>query len=156
MEVATFEDLQAPFDERVARIAWASVTTIDRQGRPRVRILHPIWEGSTGWIATGRQSFKAKHLAQNPYVSISYWDPQHEQVYVEARAEWDDDAATKRRIWDLYKSTPAPLGYDPAIIWPSVDHESFGLLKLTPWRVEVSGLTTMADPSKVLVWHSGE
>jgi general stress protein 26 len=156
VEVATFEELQEPFDERVARIAWAGVTTIDRRGRPRVRILHPIWEGSTGWIATGRQSFKAKHLAENPYVSICYWDPQHEQVYVEAHAEWDDDAATKQRIWDLYKNTPSPLGYDPAIIWPSVEHESFGLLRLTPWRVEISSLGTMAGQGQVLVWHSGE
>jgi general stress protein 26 len=156
VEVATFEELQEPFDERVARIAWASVTTIDRRGRPRVRILHPIWEGSTGWIATGRQSFKAKHLAEHPYISICYWDPQHEQVYVEAHAEWDDDMATKRRIWDLYKETPPPLGYDPGIIWPSVEHESFGLLKLTPWRVEISSLSTMAGQGQVLVWHSDE
>ena len=157
MDVANFEELQEPFNERVARIAWASVTTVDRRGRPRVRILHPIWEGSTGWIATGRRSFKAKHLAQNPYVSISYWDPQHEQIYVEARAEWDDDPATKQRIWDLYKNTPPPLGYDPAVIWPSVEHESFGLLKLAPWRIEVSSLGTMAGQGGgPLVWHSGE
>ena len=156
MEVASFEDLREPFDERIQRIAWASVTTVDRRGRPRVRLLHPIWEGSTGWIATGRQSFKAKHLAQNPYVSISYWDPQHEQVYVEAHAAWDDDQATKQRVWDLYKDAPPPLGYDPAMIWPSVEHESFGLLKLTPWRVEVSSLGTMSGQAPPLVWHSGD
>jgi pyridoxine/pyridoxamine 5'-phosphate oxidase len=67
--------------------AWRGDATVDAKGRPRQRILHPIWEGSTGWIATGRQSHKAKHLARNPYISLSYWDQQHQQVYVDAKAE---------------------------------------------------------------------
>ena len=154
MEVATFAELEEPFMERVRRIAWCGVTTVDRAGRPRTRILHPIWEGSTGWIATGRQSHKAKHLAQNDHVSLCYWDPQHEQVYADCRAEWVDDLETRRRIWELYKSTPPPLGYDPAIIWPAPDHESFGLLRLTPWRVELSGLSDLTGQSEPLVWHA--
>ena len=100
MEVASFDEIAEEFQKRVARIAWCSVSTVDRQGRPRQRILHPIWEGTTGWIATGPQSHKAKHLAGNPYVSLSYWDPQHQQVYVDAKAEWVEDAATKKRIWE--------------------------------------------------------
>jgi hypothetical protein len=39
------------------RIVWATVSTVDRQGRPRSRILHPYWiwdsEELVGWIATG-------------------------------------------------------------------------------------------------------
>ena len=76
MDVASFGEIEKEFMERISRIVWCTVTTIDRKGRPRARILHPVWEGSTGWIATGRDSFKAKHLAQNPHVSLSYWDPQ--------------------------------------------------------------------------------
>ena len=117
MEVASFAEIEEEFTARVSRIVWCTVATVDRQGRPRTRILHPIWEGSTGWIATGRHSLKEKHLAANPYLSVSYWDQEHQQVYVDAKAEWQDDQAEKLRIWNLYKDTPAPYGYDPAIIW---------------------------------------
>ncbi|MFN3238014.1 MAG: pyridoxamine 5'-phosphate oxidase family protein, partial [Pseudomonadales bacterium] len=75
MEVDNFSVIAEEFDRRVKKIVWCTFTTIDRQGRPRSRMLHPIWEGSTGWIATGRHSFKAKHIAANPYVSLTYWDP---------------------------------------------------------------------------------
>lgn len=143
MEVSSFADIEDDFVARVKRIVWCTVATVDRQGRPRTRILHPIWEGSTGWIGTVPQSHKAKHLAKNPYVSLSYWDPQHEQVHVDAKAEWVDDMPAKRRIWDLYKNTPPPLGYDPVISWQGVEDPAFGLLKLTPWRIELFGLATM-------------
>ena len=71
MDVGSFGEIEKEFNERTQRIVWCTVATIDRKGRPRSRILHPIWEGTTGWI-TGRNSFKAKHLAANPYVSLSY------------------------------------------------------------------------------------
>ena len=109
MDVASFAEIEEEFAARVSRIVWCTVATVDRQGRPRSRILHPIWEGSTGWIATGRHSLKEKHLAANPYLSISYWDQEHQQVYVDAKAEWQDDQAEKLRIWDLYKNTPGAL-----------------------------------------------
>lgn len=144
MEVSSFADIEAEFIARVKRIVWCTVATVDRQGRPRTRILHPIWEGTTGWIGTVPQSQKAKHLAKNPYVSLSYWDQEHEQVHVDAKAEWIEDMATKRRIWNLYKNTPPPLGYDPAISWPDgVEDPGFGLLKLTPWRIELLALATI-------------
>jgi pyridoxine/pyridoxamine 5'-phosphate oxidase len=72
VEVASFAEIEAEFMRRVARIVWCTVATVDRQGRPRTRILHPIWEGTTGWIATGRHSHKEKHLARNTHVSLSY------------------------------------------------------------------------------------
>src|SRR5436305_10448513 len=104
MRVSAFADIEKDFLARVRQIVWCTVATVDRRGRPRSRILHPIWEGSTGWIATGPRSHKAKHLAGIPYVSLSYWDPKHEQVYADCRTEWDNSTATKRRIWELYKS----------------------------------------------------
>jgi general stress protein 26 len=140
MDVASFTEIEPEFMERVARIAWCTVATVDRKGRPRTRILHPIWQETTGWILTGRHTLKTKHLARVPYVSLTYWDPKHEIVYVEAAAAWDDRPEEKRRIWDLYKSTPPPLGYDPAIIWKGPDDPTLGLLKLTPSRIELSDL----------------
>ena len=152
MEAATFEEIEPEFMARVRRIAWCTVATVDRRGRPRTRILHPIWEGSTGWIATGPQSHKAKHLAKNPYVSLSYWDPQHQNIYADCRAEWVEDAGERRRIWELYKSTPPPLGYDPGMIWTGgPDDPAFGVLKLTPWRIELSELVPGGNHR---VWHA--
>jgi general stress protein 26 len=154
-DVNDFAEIEPEFLRRVSRIVWCSVATVDRAGRPRQRILHPIWEGSTGWIATGRHSLKEKHLAKNPYVSLSYWDPQHEQVYVDARAEWADDPAEKRRIWELYKATPPPLGYDPQMIWrEGVDDPAYGLLKLTPWRIELFALKDLATGAGPQVWRA--
>lgn len=153
MQVASFDDIKDEFNARVSRIVWCSVTTVDPQGRPRARILHPMWEGTTGWICTGRHSFKERHLARNPYVSCSYWDQQHQQVYAECKAEWEDDLATRKRIWDVFKSTPMPYGYDPAMFWPGgPQSDDFGLMKLTPWRIEVSSINDMAAGKPPLVW----
>jgi hypothetical protein len=154
MEVGSFAEIEDEFLKRVARIVWCTAATVDRKGRPRTRILHPIWEGSTGWIATGRHSLKEKHLAGNPYMSLTYWDPQHQQLYIECRAEWDDDSAQKKRIWELYKSTPPPLGYDPGMIWrEGPEADDFGVLRLTPWRIEVSSIMDVMAGKPPLVWR---
>ena len=154
MDVESFSSLADKFKEITDRIVWCTVTTVDRQGRPRARMLHPIWEGSTGWIATGRHSHKAKHIAANPFISLSYWDPQHEQTMIECQAEWRDDAQTKERIWGLFKSTPEPVGYDPTAFWPGGPTDpNFGVLELTPWRLEVWGLAAMAKGESPQVWR---
>jgi uncharacterized pyridoxamine 5'-phosphate oxidase family protein len=150
MEIETFEEIQGDLEARVRRIVWCTVATVDRQSRPRVRMLHPVWEGSTAYICTGRNSHKAQHLAINPYVSLSYWDAQHEQVYADCEATWVDDAAEKKRIWDLFKSEEEPYGYDPAMFWPDgPEEETFGVLKCEPWRLELAGMTPEAFESRV-------
>ncbi|MDX1385796.1 MAG: pyridoxamine 5'-phosphate oxidase family protein [Thermoanaerobaculia bacterium] len=146
-KVERFEEIADVFDERVRRIVWCTVTTSDRQGRLRSRILHPVWEGSTAWICTGRESHKAKHIEHSPWVSLSYWDPQHQQVYADCRAEWVDDPAEKQRVWELFKSEEQPYGYDPAMFWPGgAEDPTFGLLRCTPWRLELAGMKLDADP----------
>lgn len=149
MEVASFAEIADAFRERYTRIVWCTVATMDTRGRPRTRILHPIWEGSTGYILTNRHSLKEKHLAGNPYVSLSYWDSSYEQAYVDARTEWEDDQSERARIWELYKATPGPLGFDPAIIWTGPDDPVLGVLKLTPWRIELSNNM----PNSKVVWR---
>ena len=152
MRVSSFSEIEKAFTDRVNRIVWCTVATVDRSGRPRSRLLHPIWEGATGWIATGRQTLKAKHLAQTPWVSLSYWDPAQEQVYADCRAEWKDDPAEKRRIWELLKNAPPPMGYDPGLFWKDVDDPGYGVLKLTPWRIEIFSLADMAGGKEPTVW----
>ena len=154
MDVTTFSDIAEEFEKRIWRMVWCTAATVDRKGRPRSRILHPIWEGSTGWIATGRQSLKAKHLARVPYISLTYWTPEHQQVYAECEAAWEDDQAEKIRIWELYKSTPPPLGYDPGMIWKEgPDDPTYGVLKLTPWRIELSSIMDMMSGKEPQVWR---
>jgi len=151
----SFAENQDDFHRRVCRMVWCTVASVDTKGRPRSRILHPIWDGATGWIATGRHSHKAKHLAANPYVSLSYWDPQQEQVYVDAKTEWADGIEDKKRLWNLLADTPPPAGYDPGLFWKDVNDPGFGALKLTPWRIELWSLGEMAGGKPPVVWRAG-
>ncbi len=153
MDVTDFAALAGKFTEITTRIVWCTVATMDRQGRPRSRILHPVWQDAMGWIATGRSSHKVKHLENNPFVSLSYWDPQHEQTIIDCKAEWRDDQATKTEIWNLLKETPEPVGYDPIAFWSGDDDENFGVLQLTPWRLEVWSLKAMAQGQPPQVWR---
>lgn len=152
MTVQSFAEIEEEFLRRVAKTVWCSVATIDTKGRTRSRILHPIWEGPVGWIATGRDSLKAKHIEANPHISLTYWDPGHEQVIVDCKAHWEDSQDEKVRLWDLFKSTPEPLGYDLAGFFQSVDNPGYGLMKLTPWRVELWSLADLASGRAAKVW----
>jgi general stress protein 26 len=148
-----FEDIAAEFTKRVARIVWCTMATVDTKGRPRTRIIHPIWDGPAGYIGTGRTSLKAKHIAANPNVSFTYWDQMHEQIYIEAAAEWLDSDADKQRVWDLYKNTPPPLGYDPILIWREGPLAGdFGVLKLTPRRIELYSIAWLMQGKPPLIW----
>jgi len=146
MEIEHFADIEAEFIRRVHDAVWASVATVDRAGRPRSRVLHTIWEGRTGWAATRPHSHKARHLEHNPYVSLAYIKDPINPVYADCEALWVDDQDEKARIWELFRSTPPPLGYDPAIAFNSVDDPLYGLLKLVPWRIQ---LYTLAGENKV-------
>ncbi len=150
-----FSEIAKTFDERVRRIVWCTVTTMDTKGRPFSRILHPVWEGKTGWIATGRGTLKAKHLAGNSSVALSYWDAAHDTVILQCSAEWQDDDATKRRIWDLLKNAPPPVGYDPQLFWKSgVSDPGYGVLKLTPTRIELWAGQDMLTGKAPAVWKA--
>jgi hypothetical protein len=150
-EVGSFAEIEDEFIRRVHAMVWCNVATVDARGRPRSRILHPIWEGRTGWIGTRRHSFKEGHLAANPYVSLAYVADVVKPVYVDAVAAWDDSPASKRHVWDLFASAPPPLGYDPAPIFGAVDDPGFGLLKLDPWRITLGDVNV---DGVTLVWKA--
>ena len=160
MAEVSWSEIEKDFMDRISSTVWCTFATVDRKGRPRSRILHPLWEGPhdgegpTGWILTGRNTLKAKHIASNPFVSMTYWDPNHKQVYADCKAEWIDDVGEKQRIWDLYKSTPPPLGYHPGLFFPGADNPDTGLMKLTPWRIELFSLQGLASGSGALVWYA--
>jgi hypothetical protein len=148
-EVADFAEIEAEFVARVSALVWCNMTTVDTIGRPRSRIVHPVWEGAIGWMTSRPTSHKAKHLAVNPYVSIAYVDVV-KPVYVDCKAEWVEDTAEKTRVWEWMKSIPAPYGFDPAIVFKGgPDDYASGFLKLIPWRVEVATFPTGPN----LVWR---
>jgi hypothetical protein len=102
--------------------------------------MHPIWEAAAtpiGWIATRRNTLKTRHLELHPFVSLAYVAEIAKPVYIDCQAEWDDTNETKQRVWNLFLTTPEPLGYDPAPIFQSIDNPEYGILRLVPWRVEV-------------------
>src|SRR5687768_12063254 len=113
MQITNFSEIESEFIQRVHTMVWCSVATIDSQQRPRSRILHPIWEGATGWILTHPTSHKARHLARSSYVSLAYITDVMKPVYADCRAAWIDDLDQKKRVWELFKTAPEPLGYDP-------------------------------------------
>src|SRR5690606_33525726 len=97
---------------------------------------------------------KSQHLEGNPYVSLAYIANVMQPVYTDCKTEWVDDPATKQRIWDLFKNTPEPLGYDPAHDFIRPDHENFGLLKLTPWRIDLVTFPAESCEKGTRVWYT--
>lgn len=151
------------FIEMAHRIVWAGVATVDSHGRPRTRILHPIWQWDgqrlTGWIATSPTPAKRAHLAAHPYASVNYWSPTHDTCVAECRAALLVDDATRVMVWELFKSGPQPVGYDPAIVpaWPGPTAEAFAVLRLEPWRLRVfPGSVLLGQGGEVLKWREGQ
>jgi hypothetical protein len=156
----TLTETAPAFVEMAHRIVWCSAATVDKKGRPRTRVLHPIWEwdGKTlvGWIATGPTPTKRAHLDASPYLSCNYWTSSQDTCVAECRASWKFDDPTRARIWDLFKNAPAPVGYDPAIIpgWDGPKSEGFAALRLDPWRLRVfPGTVLLGKGGQVLTWQ---
>lgn len=154
------EDIAEPFVQMAHSIVWASAATVDRQGRPRSRVLHPIWQWDgavlRGWIATGPTATKRAHLEVTPHISLNYWGPSQDTCLAECRARWAFDDASCERIWNLFKNAPPPVGYDPAIIpvWNEPTDSSFAVLELDPWKLRVfPGTVLMGQGGDVLEWR---
>jgi hypothetical protein len=142
-------------------IVWCTVATTDPRGRPRTRILHPLWlwDGTqlTGWIATGPTPAKSADLTTAPNVSCSYWSPTHDTCSADCTTEWAFDDDTCTMVWDLFKNAPAPVGYDPAIVPAWADgplSPGFAGLRLEPWRLRVfPGTILLTGTGDVLTWR---
>jgi hypothetical protein len=142
--VTTLEEIAPAFIEMAHSIVWASAATVDANGRPRTRILHPIWEWDGtdlfGWIATVPTPLKRAHLAAHPEMSVSYWTTNHDTCSADSLVEWylDDDTCTA--VWNRFANGPDPVGYDPRIIPQWADGPTspdFAALRLSPYRLRV-------------------
>ena len=110
--MTAFNEIAPAFVEMAHEIVWCAAATVDGKGRPRSRVLHPIWEWDgnhlTGWIMTGATPIKLAHLEASPHMSCNYWAPSHDTCLAECRVEWANDIETKQRVWDLFLNGPAP------------------------------------------------
>lgn len=161
MANVSLADIAPKFVEMAHQIVWCTVATVDAKGRPRSRILHPIWEHQgdslIGWIATGATPTKVAHLEASPYVSCNYWTPAQDTCVAECHAEWVEDIAEREHVWDALANGPEPVGYDPSIIpgWDNAHSPAFSALKLTPWRLRVMPGSSLFDGSYAAdVWQA--
>lgn len=128
-----YDEFFAAVNEASANVTWCALATI-HNGAPKVRMVHPTWEGDVLWIATGATTAKAKQLASNPSVDIQYQvaPPNFVHVMVSGTAELLDDPATREHVWQV-------MDYDLNDFWPEgPTTEDFVAIKITPNRVELS------------------
>jgi len=143
------------------RIVWCIMATVDPQGRPRSRVVHPVWEldefGITGWVVSRRTPLRQAHLRHSGYVSCSYWDPQHDVAVAECAAEWLTDLAERARVWEFLASPPPPLGWDPSSIFPGgPQDDAAGVIRLTPWRLSSRLAPDFAAGRAPTVWRASD
>ena len=126
----------------IGTIVYATMTTVDRRGRPRSRVLIVVREldgpRPVGWLATFKTPVKTAHLAHNPHVTTSYWSPRQDAVYLDSVATWTDDADIDQRVWNMYRQgSPPGAGYDPAAYWRGPDDPPSTCCASTPGGVQV-------------------
>ncbi len=155
--MTAFNEIAPAFVEMAHSIVWCTAATVDAKGRPRSRVLHPIWQWDddnlTGWIMTGPTPIKLAHLEASPHLSCNYWTQNHDTCVAECRAQWANDGPTKQKVWDLFANGPAPVGYDPSIIpgWDNPESPGFAVLKLDAWRLRVMpGAVMMEGKAELL------
>ena len=161
VETTDFTEIAAECRARVQRVVWCNVATVDAECRPRSRVMHPIWEGATGWIGTWATSVRSNHRAEslkitqmrsNPHVSLAYVAEITTPVYVDATVEVIDDVDGKRRFCELARAIPPPYGYDPAAFFGEPDDPRFAVLRLEPTRIAL--VEFPAPPGRVIVWRA--
>ena len=126
---AFFEDV----DAAARKAVWAAVATV-AGSRPKVRMVHPTWEGEILWFATSKASPKAIQLRANPAIDVQFQvaPPDFVHLMVSGTSEVLDDQASREHCWDV-------LDYDLAEFWPAgVNDPDYVAIRITPQRVELS------------------
>lgn len=152
MRVRERDEVLGEFVARAHRMVWAVMATVDPAGRPRTRLVHPVWEDGQAWVTVRPDTPKARDLAGNLFVSLAYVSEPIAPVYAECEAVWVTDAAERRRAWAFIAGLGPPAGFDPAAIFPGgPDGPGFGLLRLAPWRLR---LANAADRGAERIWQA--
>lgn len=131
-----FQDVEAAAKKAI----WCALATI-KDGEPRVRMIHPTWEGKTLWIATGPETPKAVQIRDNSAVDMQFQVAPEDFIHllVRGQAEVLTDQATKDRIWDV-------MDYDLSQFFPDgPGSDDYCVIRVTPTRVELSEMFGMAN-----------
>jgi general stress protein 26 len=144
------EDQRAEFFAAVEAAAkeaiWCALATQSSNG-PRVRMVHPTWEGETLWFATGASSPKAKQIEREPRIDVQFQvaPPGFVHLMVRGDAHIVTDEAEKKRVWDV-------IDYDLSAFWSGgpTDPE-YALVRIDPKRVELSKMFGSQD---VRIWRA--
>jgi hypothetical protein len=163
--VSDLKAVAPAFAEMANRMVYCTLTTVDRRGRPRARMVHAMWEWDgevlVGWVGSLVTPMKTAHLRRNPYVSCNYWDgvEAYDTCVAECRAELLVDERSRVEGWERFKAAPYPLGYDPAMVphWKDgPDSPAWGVMRLEPWRLRVfPGVfaKTSGAEGEILTWQ---
>jgi len=141
-------DIWQKFQDAAKKAVWAYLATAIGD-QPKVRVVHPAFEGERVWVATGRTSAKAAQIAKNPKVELFYQiGPEFVHLTVTGNARFIDDPAEKKRVWE-----GNVFDYDLAQFWPG-GHQApdFGLMLVTPSRIELTSMMEMMQSKKPLAW----
>jgi hypothetical protein len=156
----SLEEIAHSFIDIAHRIVWSVAATTDKDGRPRTRVLHPVWEWDgtqlTGWVATSPMSAKAAHLSNTPVMSLTYWDDTHDTCTADCDTAWDDTPEQRSASWERFKTAPPPVGYDPAVIpgWDNPQAPAFGVLRLMPRHLRVMpGTLLTTGVGELMTWR---
>ena len=127
------DEFFAAVDAACKKAVWCAVATVAGD-EPRVRIVHPTWDGEVLWFATGPDSPKAKQLGANAAVDIQYQvaPPDFVHVMVRGTAELVTDQASKNRAWEAIDYDLTQFGST------GPEDPNFLPVRITPTRVELS------------------
>ena len=135
-----------------AKATWAYLATANGT-QPKVRVVHPAFEGERVWVATGRGSAKARQIGKNSNVELFYQiGAEMVHLTVTGKATFVADPAEKKRIWNA-----KIFDYDLSQFWPAgPEADDFGLMLITPARIELTSLPEMTTGKKPEVWRSAK
>ena len=138
----------ADVDQYARKATWCALAT-ETGGEPRVRMVHPTWEGDILWFATGPETLKARQIAANPVVDIQYQvaPPDFIHLLVRGRATLIDDDEVRAHVWNNV------MDYDLAQFWPDGPTDpGYIAVRVEPERVELS---EMFGTLNKRVWRAG-
>ncbi|MGW6598194.1 pyridoxamine 5'-phosphate oxidase family protein [Streptomyces sp. NPDC055036] len=155
---SAFAEIQDTFFSYVRSITYATMITVDRENRPRARVLLPVWEvvdgHPVGWLAVYKTPVKTAHLAGNPHTTYAYWSPRQNAAFVDSVSTWAEDEESRRHAWDVYvEGGPPGVGYDPVRYWRGGPEDpEYHVIRIDPWRIQ---LVRGADLRSTL-WYRDE
>ena len=88
---------------------------------------------------------------------MNYWTPTHDTCVADCHATWAFDDETRSIVWELFRTAPPPVGYDPAIVpaWKGPTSDAFAALRLDPWHLRVfPGSVLLGQGGEVLTWRA--